>query len=216
LQDLRDTDQVIKISGQLICGVPDLNGCQIQVSYLEVNGAEVDPYEGWLTYVNEFYGYQFRSPAGSTITHHGPDGFPGDELPEGMTAEEYMEQLTEMYSDQLCVGIQYSYGYIYILAPIESEFRYAICGRTGVGVGELIDKSEEVYVAGGMVTAKGFEFVGSSEMLPEHNETLVLTLADGTRIEYGARPAENASFEDYLIEAKLVLLQILSTYEVTE
>ena len=45
---------------------------------------------------------------------------------------------------------------------------------------------------------------------------MVLTLANGTRIEYGARPVEDASFEDYLIEAKLVLHQILSTYEVTE
>jgi hypothetical protein len=216
LQDLRDTDQVIKISGQLICGVPVLNGCHIQIDYLEVDGMEVDPYAGWSTYVNEFYGYQIRYPSESTITEHGPDGFPGDELPEGMTTEEYMEQLTEKYSDQLCVGIQYSYGYIYILAPIDSEFRYAICGRTGVGAGELIDKSEELFVAGEMVTAEGFEFIGSSEMLSEHNETLVLTLADGTRIEYGARPAENASFEDYLFEAKLVVHKILSTYEVME
>jgi len=216
LENRRDTGQTIRVSGQLICGVPDVNGCQIQVNHIEIDGTEVDAYEDWVTYVNEFYGYQFRSPAGSTITEHGPDGFPNEELPEGMTAEEYMEQLTEMYSDQLCVGIQYSYGYISILAPIDSEFRYAICGRTGVGAGELIDKSEEIFVAGGMVTAKGFEFIGSSEMLPDHNETLVLTLADGTRIEYGARPVEGATYEDYLTEAKLVLLQILSTYEVFE
>jgi hypothetical protein len=216
LKDLRDTDQPIKISGQLICGVPDMNGCQIQVSYLEVNGMEVDPYQGWSTYINEFYGYQLRYPSGSTIAERGPDGFPSEELPEGMTSEAYMEQLTEKYSEQLCVSIHFSYGYIYILAPIDSNFRYAICGRTGAGAGELIDQTEEVYIAGETYTAKGFEFIGTSEELPNHNETLVITLRDGTRVEFGALPIEGASYKDYLLETKLVLLKILSTYEVRQ
>jgi hypothetical protein len=216
LQNLRDTDQLIKISGQLICGLPDQNGCQIQVDYLEVDGMEVDPYAGWSTYVNEFYGYQFRYPIESTITERGPDGFPAEELPEGMTAEAYLEQLTEKYSEQLCVSINYSYGYINILSPTDSGFQYTICGRTGVGAGELIDKTEEVYIAGETYTAKGFEFIGSGGELPDHNETLVINLKDGTRVEFGARPVEGATYEDYLMETKLILLQILSTYEVIE
>jgi hypothetical protein len=35
LQNLRDTGQTIRVSGQLICGVPDVNACQIQVSDIE-------------------------------------------------------------------------------------------------------------------------------------------------------------------------------------
>jgi len=45
LENLRDTRQTIRVWGQMVCGVPDVNGCQIQVNRLEVDGAEVDAYE---------------------------------------------------------------------------------------------------------------------------------------------------------------------------
>jgi hypothetical protein len=38
LENRRDTGQTIRVSGQLICGVPDVNGCQIQVNHIEVDG----------------------------------------------------------------------------------------------------------------------------------------------------------------------------------
>jgi hypothetical protein len=62
LESRRDTGQTIRVSGHLICGVPDVNGCQIQVNHLEIDGAEVDAYEGWATYTNEEYGFSFRYP----------------------------------------------------------------------------------------------------------------------------------------------------------
>jgi hypothetical protein len=213
LASLRDTGEPVGVSGQLICGVPDSNGCQIQVSALEVNGTVVDPYQGWLTYTNEVYGYRFRYPADATITEGGVEAFPSDELPEGMSADQYLQKLAEQYSNKLCVSVRYSFGYINISPPANEGFRYAICGRTGVGVGELVDKSEQVYIAGQFASADGFEFIGTGEMLPEHNETLVMLLPDGTRVEYGAIPAVQATFEEYLLQAKPILIQILSTYE---
>lgn len=45
---------------------------------------------------------------------------------------------------------------------------------------------------------------------------MVIYLDDGTRIEYGARPDENGTFEDYLRSAKLTILEILSTYTTQE
>jgi hypothetical protein len=216
LESLRDTDQIINVSGELICGVPDSNGCQIQVSAIEVNGTTVDPYQGWLTYTNEDYSYQFRYPAEAEIHEAGVMGFPTEELPEGMSIDEYTAQLEEQYGERLCVSIGFSSGYIHISPPENESFKYAICGRTGVGAGELIDKTEQVFVAGGMATANGFEFISDNDTLPYHNETLVINLLDGTRIEYGARPTEGATYEDYLTEAKMVLLQILSTYETIE
>lgn len=62
LENQRDTEQTIRVSGQLICGVPDVNGCQIQVNHLEIDGADVDAYEGWATYTEPEYGFSFRYP----------------------------------------------------------------------------------------------------------------------------------------------------------
>ena len=216
LERLRDTDQIINVFGELICGVPDSNGCQIQVSAIEVNGTAVDPYQGWLTYINEDYDYQFRYPAEALIHESGVMGFPTEDLPEGMSIDDYTAQLEEQYGERLCVSLGFSSGYIQFSPPENESFKYAICGRTGVGAGELIDKTEQIFVAGEMVTANGFEFISDNDTLPYHNETLVINLPDGTRIEYGARPIDGATYEDYLTEAKMVLLQILSTYETIE
>jgi hypothetical protein len=62
LASLRDTGKSLSLWGQMICGVPDVNGCQIQVERLEVEGVEVDPYDGWATYTNPAYGFTFRYP----------------------------------------------------------------------------------------------------------------------------------------------------------
>ena len=50
----------------------------------------MDPTEGWETYINQDYRYQFRQPATATIAEFGVVSFPSDELPEEMPAEEYM------------------------------------------------------------------------------------------------------------------------------
>lgn len=52
-------------------------------------------------------------------------------------------------------------------------------------------------IDGNSYVASGFEEQGPGETLNYHNETLVLTLTDGTRIEYGSRPDETATFADY-------------------
>jgi putative hemolysin len=171
--------------------------------------------EGWQVYVNDDFGYRFYYPPTATITEQGVAGFPTDELPEGKSADEYIAELEAEYGNKLCVAVSYELGYINISAPPNEEFRYAICGRTGVGVGEMIDKSETVVIAGQTYTATGFEFIGAEEpctALPCHNETFVLQLTDGTRIEYGAAPAENATYEDYLATTKDVLLQIVASF----
>jgi len=100
------------------------------------------PREGWRIYINDAYGYQFSYPATAAIAEIGVEGFPADELPEGMSPDEYMAQLREKYTDRLCVHVEYGLGYIYISAPPNEGFRYALCGRTGVGVGEVVEKSE--------------------------------------------------------------------------
>ncbi len=142
-------------------------------------------------------------------------GFPTDELPAGKTPSEYMAELQALYGNTLCVGVRYGAGYVNISASANQEFRYAICGRTGVGVGTMTDKSNTLMIAGSMYTATGFEFVGEEtpcDTLPCHNETLVLQLPDGTRIEYGAAPVEGVTYADYLATTRPVLVQIVTTF----
>jgi hypothetical protein len=225
IEGLRDTHTVIYVWGELVVGIPDWNVTQIQVTQIDVVDKPSGPIppppewpdvvDTWQVYVNEDVGYQFEYPAMATVEEFEIMGFPTDELPEGMSTEAYIAQLQGQYGNSLCVQVGYSLGYVSISAPANEGFRYVICGRTGVGVGELINKVELVNIDGRTYEATGFEFIGDDETLDNHNETFVIHLDDGTRIEYGARPASDATYEDYLMKTKEVLLQILASFEVT-
>ncbi len=170
---------------------------------------------GWLLYTNPLFGYRFYYPPEATLTEAGVDGFPTDELPPGKTPEQYMAELQAMYDNALCVGVNYEAGYVVVSAPANQGFRYSLCGRTGVGAGSMVEKQDTFVIAGGVYTATGYEFMGVEvpcDQLPCHNETLVLQLPDGTRIEYGAAPVEGVSYADYLSTTRPVLLQIVATF----
>jgi hypothetical protein len=174
-----------------------------------------DPTAGWLLYTNSYFGYQFYYPPEATVHESGVDGYPTDELPEGKTPSEYMAELQALYGDTLCISVQYGSGYVNFSAPANEGFRYALCGRTGVGVGTMTDKNDTIVIGGNSYTASGFEFMGEEvpcDMLPCHNETLVLQLPSGMRIEYGAAPVEGVTYADYLATTRPVLLQIVSTF----
>jgi len=230
LEGLRDSQTVVRIWGEITAGIPDWNGVQISVNRYEIvdtpSGAIPpspewrEPDSGWLTYENERYGYRFQYPPTAEIEEIGPQGYPSDEnglpvggLPDGVTLDTYFDYLLDTYGNNLCVGIRYSLGYIYISAAENSEARYAACGRTGVGVAEIIPKEEEINIAGMILTASGMEVRGQGESLDQHNETLVVRLPDGTRVEYGAAPRGDATYEDYLMKTRDTLLQILETFE---
>lgn len=230
LEALRDTGEVIRIWGDIVAGLPDWNGTQIQVERYEPvdvpSGALPpapswdEPDQGWNTYENSRHGYIFQYPPTAELEEIGPQGFQADEnglpiggLPEGVTLDTYLAYLEKTFGNNLCVGIKYSLGYIYISAPENVVARYAICDRTGVGVAEIIPKEEQITIAGMTLTASGMEVKGEGEMLAMHNETMVVNLPNGTRIEYGAVPRQDATYEDYLMKSKGMILQILETFE---
>ncbi|MCX7682242.1 MAG: hypothetical protein N2508_09830 [Anaerolineae bacterium] len=173
------------------------------------------PGDDWALYANPVFGYQFYYPPEATIGEAGVISFPTEELPVGKTADEYMAELQAKYGNALCVSVQYGAGYVTISAPANREFRYTLCGRTGVGVGTMVDKNETLTIAGSTYTATGYEFMGADtpcETLACHNETMRLELPDGTRIEFGAAPLEEVTYADYQTTTRPVLLQIVSTF----
>jgi hypothetical protein len=234
LETVRDTGEVIRVYGQMMSGVPDWNSTQIQVERFEVvdnpgmeipaapSYPEAGTREGWLIYDNDRYGYQIQYPPEATLEESGIQSYPSDEngmpaggLPEGVTLDTYFQYLEQTYGNNLCIQIRTSLGYIMISAPENSEFRYATCGRTGVGVADITKSELEVRANGKTYTAQGMDVQAGSESLVDHNETLHFTLEDGTRIEFGARPVADATFEDYLMKGRPLLLSILETYAST-
>jgi hypothetical protein len=153
-----------------------------------------DHYAGWLTYTNDVYHYQFRYPAGATIEEVDQSAFSlsPEEVASGMTfADKFRE-----YTGKICLTINSGLGYVQISAPANEGFAHVICGRTGRAY-EGPDRSETLTIDGGGYSATGFEEQGPGETLNYHNETLVVVLSDGTRIEYGSRPDGTATFTDY-------------------
>jgi hypothetical protein len=228
IDSLRDTGAVVKVSGKLMVGIPDVNGTRIEVSELLVveEGTEeqpdledtFDPTADWPVFVNDRYGYQIKTPRQATITLYGPMGFSQEDLPEGLSAEQYMDQLIKTYTDQLCVHIEYSLGFIYISAPVNQEKLYTHCGTPAPGAGDHVAKIETVDIGDQLYQANGMEWISgwpspSGETLDLHSESFWIDLDDGIRITYGATPRSDATYEDYLAKSKEMLLKILATYE---
>lgn len=155
----------------------------------------VDEHPGWLTYTNDIYGYEFRYPPGATVAEAEEVAFSisPDEAADGVT----IHDVYETYTGKICVQVDYDLGYVTISAPANEGFRYVICGRTGRAY-EGPDREETLIIDGTTYTAQGFEEQGPGDTLPFHNEMLTVQLADGTRIEYGPKPVETATFADYL------------------
>jgi hypothetical protein len=140
-----------------------------------------------------------------------------------MTPEQYMDSLLKEYTDRLCVKIEYSLGWIYIAAPPNKEKHMTPCGPTGVGAGELTPMIQPIYIGDQLYEANGHEMKlkvndGSDgfimgETLDLHSEMFMIELEDGTRIRYGSTPRHDATYADYLMKTKEMLLTIITTYE---
>lgn len=224
IESLRDTDTLVQVSGKLLVGFPDINSTRIEVSNLQViqEGSAAqptletsfDPTANYQVYVNNRYGYQFKYPEQAEVTFLGPESFPPGDLPEGLTSEEYLAELQKTYTDQLCIKIEYSLGYIYISAePNNPENLMVDCGNNDSFSGESQPLERTISIGTATYLAQGYEFTGSGETLDQHNELLAIDLEDGSRIVFGASSRIDANYQDYLMKTELILERIIGTYQ---
>jgi putative hemolysin len=146
LAELTDSGRVVRVWGQMICGVPDYAGCQIQVNRMEVDGIEVDPYQGWNMHRNTEYGFSLRYP-----TQWSLDDVP-DEDTSAQGGPHYGRSL-QLQRDGVLLYIGYR----------RADER-VILGGTGMPAGEF-DPRGEVYFLGQMLKKQALVYEGKVKAL---------------------------------------------------
>jgi hypothetical protein len=168
---------------------------------------------GWLTYTNAFLGYQFDYPPEAMISAVGVTGYPTEELPAGMTTDQYFALLEQTYPAQLCVDVQLPIGFLTIGAPQERGGKYSTpCGVSGIGAYTIVNKTEMIAVGGQAVQAGGMEIYDPQQNNAYKAEIYRLTLGDGTRMNFGGDwLMEGRSHEDYA-PYREILLRMMASY----
>lgn len=172
---------------------------------------------GWLTYRNAVFRYELSYPPQASLSTEGVTGYPTEELLPNTTPEEYLTKLAQMYPGDLCVRIQYRFGFVTIEAPQDKGGKYTgPCGVTGVGDYDVIEKTEIVNIGGRSYSVTGYEVHQRDASATFRSEFFKVQLEDGTRIDYGGNWTDDGeTYKDYL-PVKEVLLQILASYQKSE
>jgi sugar lactone lactonase YvrE len=148
------------------------------------------------------------------VTPTAVTGFPMDEQPAELTANEYRAQLEAIYPDDICVSIHHGQGYVTVMAPWENGGKYTgPCGVTGVGAYDVVEQQIMILIDGEFLPADGHEIYERDDEQTFHGGIYQVTLPDGGWIQFGT--LSGISYEDY--QALLgTLTQIVASYISTE
>ena len=141
--------------------------------------------DGWLIYENDFLGYRFSYPPEATISHHGTNVEP----PENITSNvEYLAWLKTVYPNDLCTGVGYKTGFVVIHPEDETLSLYASpCGITGIGDQRIEQWQEAVTIDGEPYMASAYRLYNRQTDQFESEFFLVLHIDDRLRIDFGSR-----------------------------
>ena len=163
---------------------------------------------GWLTYENKFLGYSFSYPPDARISIQGVTGFPTNELPENVTAEEYQAELEARYPDNLCVTVTYKTTFITFVPSEDSVGKYTVpCGVTGVGDYDVESNIESLIIG-------NVQMVGDTFWLSErdsgtwHGEFTMLNPHENVGIHFGSVTGTHEEF----LEAQETMMQVVFSF----
>ncbi len=166
--------------------------------------------KGWLDYENDLFGYRFNYPPEARIRTLGVTAVPADELPEDVTLEEYLEQLSEEYPGDLCVSVSYKTIFVIFVPAAEKGGKYTgPCGVTGVGDYEFVDLVEVVQFDNQPCTAYGWRLQKRGGNISWQGEFYFLKVNDTITIHFGSMVGTETQFRDTLE----TLRQIVTSFQ---
>lgn len=175
---------------------------------------------GWKTYVNDRFLYSIEHPSDATVIEAPRSWFTGRSPvnAQGLSSDDAYGK----YTGKICITLNYhNLGYVLISAPENDQAAYVICGRTGVGVTtSTIQRTEDITIEGKQYTLTGQEstYAATGNEKPDsldlHFETLVVILADKTRIEMGSAQSSELTFQSYQ-KIRNALIEIIESYHKT-
>jgi len=188
----------------------DINGWLTSAGVVPKPAASPEETDEWLMYVNDRYGYTFQYDGDADVIETGVAFFDLSELPEGMSETEYRYELYARYGPNLCVRLELGDGYILFDPPENHSANYTFCRRIGATTATVTKRVEAVTIEDVQYLAEGDEFEVTDG---RHNESLIIYLPSGVRIEFGGYASDDAGFEVYREEILPILIAILETYE---
>lgn len=184
---------IIEVSGELMTGIPDVNGARITpekiqvIGYadqsLPVQGEVFEPKQDWKTFVDKSASYQFSYPESGKVSY---------------------------YQQTQCIVFQTSLGYVAISTTGNRN-----CLNAQPLSGTKTEKSEDISIDGTIFTAQGYEVIGTSDQLDQHGEYFNVRLPDGTLIEYGSLVRQDATFQDYQMKAYQLIRDVVGSFQIT-
>jgi hypothetical protein len=166
--------------------------------------------EGWLDFINGYYGYAISLPPSTAVTKGEIDTIPG------WAQSQTFDQLNMTYPPGMCTGIEYQSAYITIRVAnwLGGELG-GPCGRTGIGVVHPVWTEEQVVVGGASYPATyGRMYESNAPEARFLEEFYFVDMGEGAIINLGSKAGgwpDEPAYDQYLKD-KDVLLEILRSY----
>ena len=169
--------------------------------------------EGWVDFVNGYYGYAISLPPSAVVTKNDKIDHVQAELPAGMEPGEYFDRLNRTYPPGICISVSYQSAYLNI--NVQDSLGGSLakpCGRSRLGDVDPVLTEEEVFV--GEVSYPATHAITYESDAPgakSLEEFYYVNMDDGGLISFGGEWKDQAAYDQYLSD-KAVLLEILRSY----